>query len=1287
MATLKYSLPFIFASPFLFSLTSEWNLNNNGNWATATPANWTAGAPNAIDDVAQFFAIITAPRVVSLSQATTVGALSFNNANAYTIDANTLSFQTTTGNAQIMIPAGSGKHVISSNIGLTSNLVIDHNVASDISLSGPVSGAGTLTVQGNNGQLVLSGIAPNSYTGLTTIDTTLATAGLTLQKSPNVVAIAGDTSIAFGTLTTAAANQFGNGSTVTINGANATLALGAFAQTIGSLDYQAGTFTATAGTAMTLTSNNTALTLGNNVTVDPGLIFSGSGSIVMSPVAGSDVTLAGALDLGAHLHQVHVPAGVTGLKITAAISGSAEGGFVKTGSGSFELNGAVDNTYSGLTSIIAGTMILNQGGSIAVPGDVFIDGGTLTLAASDQIANNSTMILRVGTFNMGGVDNTIDRFDFIAGAVNGFTGRFTLESPSTALQMSGGTILSGGTVAISNATAGVYFDSTKDGTATIGNIDFTAAGEHSFEIEAGAATPEMQIVGVLEGAQGANMIKEGFGSLELNGGDGNAFKGTTTVNGGTLRLNKVDGALAINADAGDVTINGGTLELLGSDQLANNKTVTVNSGSFRLLGQNQELSTLNYLGGSVMPDGGLLTLTDPTNMLTMGDTTLDGAVVLAAPSGGDVSFDASNNGTATVDGTLDFSGQPVRFLIDNGTSTEDMVINSVIFNGSLVKDRGGTLVLLGANTYTGGTTVIDGILRGNTTGLQGSIAQTGGDIVFDQTFDGTFMGTLIGGSGDLIKRNSGAVRFETPQTVDGTTTVDGGTLIVNSSFDSSAGTLAVNPGATLGGIGTINKDVIVGGTLAPGDRGIGTMTLNGMQTLDAGSALDIKLTPTANDRVDNVGAIAIQADSSLGFFPQPAIYIEPLDYTVIQTTGGRVGTFDHISNPFPLFSGTVTYDASSVYLAVSLPPIGDLPGLGVNAQKVADCLDRLDSQPGSDLYDVINALRFITSVDAIETSLFNMQPSLFVSLATIKQESTLYLRHALFSRLESRTRSCMVETGGYRMWGAPFIGVSQEDNHGKEVGYRTLTPGFVVGVDGWLDSNFQLGASLGYTNSAVRWKKRRGSGRIEGVYAALYSRLGYQIGFLEGAAIFGYDWYSTQRDIYIKGLIPLNRHAKAVHYGLEGSGHIKGALRLPVDKTLLGPYASLDYRYQYEAGFSETGAKSLNLNVSRKHANFIQSEVGMAITHCFPLVRKTLTPYVQASGVWEKRLNGAREKSRLGGCPIDVYGYYRSRFLVGTGGGFDVKWDVKKAPKASFNYRGKYGLGYQDHSFNLALIY
>src|SRR4029077_8978178 len=89
----------------------------------------------------------------------------------------------------------------------------------------------------------------------------------------------------------------------------------------------------------------------------------------------------------------------------------------------------------------------------------------------------------------------------------------------------------------------------------------------------------------------------------------------------------------------------------------------------------------------------------------------------------------------------------------------------------------------------------------------------------------------------------------------GPTNVIGGTLIVNGSIASSSMT-TVSSGAVLGGIGTVGN-TIVNGTIAPGNGpNIGTLTVNGNYTQNAGSIYQVKV-GSESDRINVTGNATI----------------------------------------------------------------------------------------------------------------------------------------------------------------------------------------------------------------------------------------------------------------------------------------------------------------------------------------------------------------------------------------------------------------------------------------------
>ena len=82
-------------------------------------------------------------------------------------------------------------------------------------------------------------------------------------------------------------------------------------------------------------------------------------------------------------------------------------------------------------------------------------------------------------------------------------------------------------------------------------------------------------------------------------------------------------------------------------------------------------------------------------------------------------------------------------------------------------------------------------------------------------------GTVGGGSGGLVKTGSGSFRLAAGGTYTFTGAIDdnAGALVVNGSLASSSNAITVAAGAILGGTGTLNRPLVVQGTLSPGDSG------------------------------------------------------------------------------------------------------------------------------------------------------------------------------------------------------------------------------------------------------------------------------------------------------------------------------------------------------------------------------------------------------------------------------------------------------------------------------------
>ncbi len=230
-------------------------------------------------------------------------------------------------------------------------------------------------------------------------------------------------------------------------------------------------------------------------------------------------------------------------------------------------------------------------------------------------------------------------------------------------------------------------------------------------------------------------------------------------------------------------------------------------------------------------------------------------------SGGTVLYTADNTylGGTTIDsGTLQLGAGGTAGVVASSVSIAAQAVlafdhgadltfaQTITGAGSLVQEGGGTLVLTGTNSYTGGTTIENGALQlgaGGSTGMAGtgniSVA-AGASLAFDRADSVTFAGT-ISGAGGVIQAGSGALTLTAGNDFSGGLTLNSGTLALENAQGAGTGTIAFGaaPFSVLQiGAGDAPANVIAG--FVPGEtidlQGFGPVT--GM-SLAAGNVLEI----------------------------------------------------------------------------------------------------------------------------------------------------------------------------------------------------------------------------------------------------------------------------------------------------------------------------------------------------------------------------------------------------------------------------------------------------------------
>ena len=515
------------------------------------------------------------------------------------------------------------------------------------------------------------------------------------------------------------------------------------------------------------TTSSGAITIANSASDSISLVANG-GQNPFIELDGTGNVVLGALTLSAN----------------TTINGTGSGTITQTnatvfsGGGSLTMAAASGTITLAQTNTFSGGMIVDSG---------VVNGTTASALGTGSITLGNTSGSAAATLDETGAVTQTNNITVAAGN----TGVTTLEGTS------GGTY--SGTIALNNNLTVDSLTSSK--TQYYSNtLTETSTSSPALTITKGTGAGTVDFTGaIVIGSGGLTLANSGAGGFSVADGLTSTTTGNLTLQAnstGTINLSTV----SVN-NAGTILNNGSSNGSVSVGIVGSNVTgITEASAASQLT-----LGTLNVAsGGTTLTSTGAALFTVTNQVAGTGNLVLNanstGSITLTggAANTGTIINSGSGSGTTTITGVINNTGSAgVTSVTENSANSE--------------------LVLSGANTFTGGLSILNGTVLANVSNATGSGAA-------GPAADGITLGATGGSNSASLLANSFTVSNNITL---GTTS---GALVLGNNGGTTAavygGSLALgskNLSITAGGTGTLTES----GTIT----GSGTLTLNGTGTV------------------------------------------------------------------------------------------------------------------------------------------------------------------------------------------------------------------------------------------------------------------------------------------------------------------------------------------------------------------------------------------------------------------------------------------------------------------------
>ncbi len=723
--------------------------------------------------------------------------------------------------------------------------------------------------------------------------------------------------------------------------------------------------------------------------------------------------------------------------------------------------------------------------------------------------------------------------------------------------------------------------------------------------------------------------------------------------------------------------------------------------------------------GATMSGGEGITVTDLSSGTQSSNVTILNAGTIQGPSSGtrqsSVYF-ANTGGTVLNTGVI--TGDVVGVL--GGASTRPITI----VNGGTIRGSAYAIQTGGGDDVVTNYGVLDGkVFTGD-----------GNDTV--NVVSGSITGDIDGGAGtntlNFNVTGGSTFTFNSNILEMATVYVNSGTVRLNGQV---AGDVVVASGATLGGNCTLQNSLTNSGAVAPGNS-IGTITVQGNYTQNAGGRLDIEVSKSAggaltNDLLSVAGSASLAAGSAIELSCGPGsggVFTTGDTFQIISAGALNNAAALTADSAFLTFSGTTAGGQCRTTLnrTAGFASAADTHNnLSMAAALDADAAAAVTGGHAG----LLNQLMF-TNAAAFNNSLHQLSPAAYLAVGDACDRTAQYMAESTGGYLRSRragqsnvgvlreasfdgdamfaqavgsptellgaVKYCGYERGYERtemrlpdnvdyarsVWVNPFGVFYGEQTGGDHLGFQSNVAGVQLGIDRQFSENCIFGIGGGYDQMHIDGGDAASSGTTDtfrvGPYATWYDDDFYIDGSLTG----GFHDNNVGR----RAAVNSAAYSTAGSYRADDvSAYLGVGCDYCFGAATLSPLVSLQYIYYRQDDFVEAGADGATLAVAPRNANSLRSRVGGQLRREYRWGSARITSELLAGWAHEYLADDPLEAQFVGGVSpfsIDRGGVFRDAGFYGL----NLTLQRRERAVLFTRYNGEYSSGGHFTAIDMGLM-